>query len=100
MIYEILGQGKEHAITANRIAKQLGCPVKEVSKWVKIERRKGQPICSCQDGYYLAANNDEIRDICGRLYHRAGEIFKTRRALLKHLPTPENPKQKSTDKKE
>ncbi|MBO4675182.1 MAG: hypothetical protein J5601_03750 [Elusimicrobiaceae bacterium] len=99
MIHEILKQGKENAITAARIASTLNLPMKEVSKRVKIERRAGQAICSCQNGYYLAANDDEIRDICGRLRHRAGEIFATRRALLKHLPTPENPKKEDPGKK-
>ena len=99
MIHEILKQGRANAITADRIAKTLGCPVKEISQRVKIERRAGHAICSCNYGYYLAANDDEIRDICGRLYHRAGEIFKTRRALLKHLPTPENPKKEDPGKK-
>ena len=98
MIHEILKTGKGNALTAARIAKALNLPMKEISKRVKDERRAGQPICSCQNGYYLAANDDEIRDICGRLRHRAGEIFATRRALLKHLPTPENPKQINTDK--
>jgi len=93
MIHEVLKTGKGNAITADKIAKIIGCPAKEISEKVKHERRAGHAICSCQNGYYLAANDDEIRDICGRLRHRAGEIFATRKALLKHLPTAENPKQ-------
>ena len=97
MIHEILQTGRENAIKAARIASTLNLPVKEISARVKRERRAGQPICSCQDGYYLAANNDEIKDICGRLRHRAGEIFKTRQALLKLLPAEEI--KKTTDQK-
>lgn len=89
MIHEILKPGRANAVKAAYLAKSLNIPVKEISIRVKKERRAGQPICSCQEGYYLAANNDEIKDICGRLRHRAGEIFKTRQALLKLLPADE-----------
>lgn len=94
MIHEILKPGKANAMTATTIAAMLHYPVRKVSERVMKERRQGVPICSCQDGYYLAANDEELKDMCHSLWHRAGEIFKTRRALLKHLPQDQNKKKK------
>ncbi|MCD8050129.1 MAG: hypothetical protein LUE89_00415 [Clostridiales bacterium] len=57
---------------------------------VELERREGQPICSstgANPGYFLAANREEMEGFCRSLYHRAGEIHKTRRACLKTLET-------------
>ncbi len=94
MIAEYLQTGRENARTAKYLAAMLGCDVREISAAIERERRQGQPIiASCdfkQPGYYLAANAKELRQYCGRLHHRAGEIHKTRRALLEaaqNLPT-------------
>jgi len=101
-VYAVLKPGKENAIKAAEIARATGYTVKEISRRVKIERRQGVAICSCQEGYYLAESEKDIKDICGRLYHRAGEIFKTRRALLQHLTpaeiTAENTAAKAANK--
>lgn len=87
MIKDYLSIGKENAITAKHLAAILQCDVREISAAIERERRQGQPIiASCdpeQPGYYLAESAEELQQYCGRLHHRAGEIYKTRRALLK-----------------
>jgi len=98
MIYEILKPGKENAMTAAVIAATLNYPVRKVSERVMTERRQGKPICSNQHGYYLAETKKDIEDQCGRLRHRAGEIFKTRRALLRQLQPAEETTEKAADK--
>lgn len=86
MITEYLSTGRENARTAKYLAAMLGCDVREISAAIERERRQGQPIiASCdnkQPGYYLAESAEEIKKYCGRLHHRAGEIYKTRSALL------------------
>lgn len=87
MIKEYLSIGKENARTAKELAKLLHCDVRDISQGIETERRNGAPICaSCdpeQPGYYLADTAEELQAYCGRLHKRAGEIHKTRRALLK-----------------
>lgn len=86
MIADFLFKGKEHARTGQELAAALGCSVRDISAKVEKERRQGQPIiASCdpeQPGYFLAETAEELQQYCNRLHHRAGEIHKTRRALL------------------
>lgn len=86
MIADYLFTGIENARTAKELATALGCDVRDITAGIERERRQGQPIiASCdskQPGYYLAESAEEIQIYCNRLHHRAGEIYKTRRALL------------------
>lgn len=89
MISELLGTGIESARTARELATACKCDTRKISITVERERRQGKPICaSCTGehrGYYLAADAEELEDYCGSLYKRGGELFKTRRALIRTL---------------
>ena len=84
---DYLFTGEENARTGRELAQQLNCDPREISQAIEAERRRGKPICatcnSTQPGYYLASNPDDIQKYCDKLHKRAGEIYKTRRALLK-----------------
>lgn len=99
MITEYLFTGIENARTARELSEALNCDTREITAMIKRERRQGSPIiASCdpeQPGYYLAETAEELQRYCGRLRHRAGEIFKTRSALLEaaaELPTKQEAK--------
>ncbi len=89
MIAEMLGTGKGNARTAKKLAEMLGLRQREVSLLVEKERREGAPICATCDsktpGYFLAENRAEMEVYCRQLWHRAGEIHKTRAACKKTL---------------
>lgn len=92
MVYELLGTGAENARTAKELCCQLGIDTKDwrkISKAVERERREGKPICASSDskypGYYKPADREELTRYIDRLHKRAGEIYKTRRALQKVL---------------
>ena len=93
MIYELLNTGAENARSAKDLAKQLNAAPRDISKMIERERRAGRPICATcngqSPGYFIAANVEEMERYCKQLYHRAGEIHKTRRACLKTLATLE-----------
>ena len=86
MIAEYLLIGRENAQTGKELARALNCDIREITEKIERERRQGQPIIASCDasnpGYYLAATADEVQQYCGKLFHRAGEIHKTRNALL------------------
>lgn len=88
MVSEFLFHGAENAQTSKQLSLILNIPPRHVTAAIQRERRAGQPICSAtgakdgKPGYYLAATQEELNAICESLRHRAGEIFKTRRALL------------------
>lgn len=93
-ISEILLKGEQNARTAQDlcdIAERMGCTLtrRQLSRAIEAERRRGVPICaSCHSktpGYYLAADKSEMKRYCDRLHHRAGEIYKTRRACIKAI---------------
>lgn len=96
MIYELLGEGERSARTGKELAKLLGVQPRDISKAVERERREGKPICATCDktnpGYYIAEYREDMKNYCDRLFHRAGEIHKTRRlclATMVNLPARE-----------
>ena len=85
MIYELLGTGEENAKSGAEICKALNIHIRDLTEAITRERRAGAPICATtgrNPGYFIAANKEEMQLYCNKLYHRAGEIFKTRRACL------------------
>lgn len=86
MIADHLFIGKDKARTGRDLAISLNCDIRDISAKVERERRQGQPIIASCDpehpGYYLAETAEELQQYCDSLQHRAGEIHKTRRALL------------------
>lgn len=88
MIHEVLLTGAENAQSSRELCSLLRISPRDLSAAVERERREGQPICSSTGtppGYFLAADREEMERFCRSLYHRAGEIHKTRRACLKTL---------------
>ena len=88
MIYEILSEGANNAITGAEICKSLGINCRELTERVSQERRNGKPICASTGKtpvYFLAANQEEMEQYCNSLKHRAGEIHKTRKACIRTL---------------
>lgn len=85
MIHEYLLEGAWNAMTSRELCAMLDLTPRELTIAIERERRAGHPICAAsgkQPGYYLASTKKEMQDYCGRLRHRAGEIFATRRACL------------------
>lgn len=89
MINEILLTGEENATRSQELCSMLRISRRELTATVERERREGHPICASvnpqRPGYYLAANKGEMRRYCNTLFHRAGELHKTRRACLASL---------------
>jgi len=86
MIHELLHEGEPNAITGREICEVLHINMRQLTIAVESERRAGFPICAATGrtpGYYLAATREEMERYGRALHHRAGEIYKTRRACLK-----------------
>lgn len=87
MIAEVLGTGKENATTGRVLASLLDMNIRDLTQQIERERRDGAPICASSGenpGYYIGSA-EELENYCGRLKHRAVELFKTRQALIKTL---------------
>ena len=91
MVTEYLFIGKKHARTGKELAAVLHCDVRDITADIERERRQGKPIIASCDpvnpGYYLAETAEELQQYCSKLRHRAGEIHKTRSALLETAQT-------------
>lgn len=86
MIAEILKKGAQNARTGREICSELNINPRKLTHIIEHERRAGAPICATckgKPGYFLAADKEEMKDYIGRLHHRAGAIYKTRRACIK-----------------
>lgn len=88
MVYELLETGRENAKTGKTICSILGITQRDLTAAIEQERREGRPICAStgeHKGYFLAADRGEMERYCRSLFHRAGEIHKTRKACLKAM---------------
>ncbi len=89
MIAEQLSIGLENAITGKQLAEIFNCDLRVITATIEKERREGQPICASSDrinpGYFLPETAEQLEKYCRRLDHRAAELRKTRRELLKVL---------------
>lgn len=89
MVSEFLGRGAAAARTRQELCDLLHVAPRELTKLIERERRQGQPICASNDGtrpgYFLAATKSEMHLYCRSLWHRAGEIHKTRQACLQTI---------------
>lgn len=97
MIFEILDRGREHATSGAALCDFFECDLRTITAQIERERLAGAPICATTNGnrpgYYLAADEKELKDYCDALKHRAGRIFRTRQALLKAEPVKEDPEE-------
>jgi len=88
MISEILLTGAENAQRSSDICRLLNISARDLSAAVEAERRDGKPICAStgsNPGYFLAKDKAEMKRYCRSLFHRAGEIHKTRKACMETL---------------
>ena len=72
MIAEHLLKGAENAQTGRELARILNIDIRDVVRHIEKERRDGAPICAgamgSHKGYYLAADQEELIEYCGRLH--------------------------------
>ena len=89
-VAEILGVGKDRAITARELCRALGIRHRDLTKQIERERRAGAPICASCDadapGYYLAGDRRELVSYVRGLDRRIKEIQKTRDAMADAKP--------------
>lgn len=85
-IASLLATGKDNAKTAKELLPLTGCKnIRALTKDIERARRDGIPICaSCmggKQGYYLAADSEELDRYCATLAGREHQLAKTRHAL-------------------
>lgn len=85
MIFELLSVGKKNAKTSKEIATALDIDVREVRQVVRNERIIGKAICSCSGGYYLPAEDQDIKQTVCRLYGQADANKRVADAMSKLL---------------
>lgn len=100
-IMELLPVGRENAVSADGLAKLLGCKnTRELRLMVANERNRGAVICSSASGYYKAKNRAEIAEYCHSMESMATSIFQATRGAKKALELPEGQEELFGDKKQ
>ncbi len=81
--------GEANGITAEQITLAIGVPKRRVRTLVSELRLDGVAVCGHpRDGYYIAANADEIERTCQFLRSRALHSL-TLESKLRHVPLPD-----------
>ena len=81
LVSDILPHGKENAIPGRDLMPVLKLKdLRELTILVERERKYGFPICastSCEKGYYLASDADELEDYIKSLGRRIHNVSRT-----------------------
>lgn len=77
----LLPRGSERAVSLRQLADMAELSTREVRRAIQRERLNGCPICEAGAGYFLAANEDEIRRWILSMRGRARQILKAARAV-------------------
>lgn len=59
MIFDLLGYGKDSALTRSELSQLTGLGLREVTRQIEKERQGGKIICADGDGYYKPASPSE-----------------------------------------
>lgn len=89
MIAELLHVGRENGTSRTELARITGLDEREVRRLIRAERLAGAVIISGNDGYFLPADEHDIRMFARSMSHRAGEIYKVSRAAEEALARTE-----------
>lgn len=78
--------GRDQGITASQLAPQLGVLERQVRTLISEAREGGYGVCGTpRDGYYIAANAEELEETCQFLRNRAMHSL-TLESRLRKLP--------------
>lgn len=82
-ILDVIPDGKSSAISARDIVSITGAKSRDVRAAVEAGRRKGVPVCSGNDGYWISDIPSEIRHCARSLFKRGNAIKRTAACLMK-----------------
>ena len=74
--------GKENSIHSKELEDRFSISGRSLRRVIGSLRRDGVAICSDENGYYYAGNQDEINDTIGRLTELAVKISNSRNGLM------------------
>jgi hypothetical protein len=83
---ELYHKGRSEAITAKQM-QQWGNP-REIRYLTNKARKEGFPICTCNSGYYFAANPEDINGTIKKLELQAREHLEIVQALISSKSNP------------
>lgn len=70
--------GRKNPICSKALSNAFGVPSTAIRKMINDARSKGDPICSCSNGYYTTHNKEEIRKTIASIQ---GRIIGMNRAI-------------------
>lgn len=82
----LLHKGKDNAVTAKAISRSVGFPMEDTQLvcrriiWATSETY-GLPVVSCNNGYFIAETEDEIKEYNMNIQGRINGMEKTRKMV-------------------
>lgn len=77
--------GKKHPVCGSQIADAFEISGYTVRQLINAARCKGDPICSCGAGYYIASDRQEIQKTIDSLDSRIAAMSNARNGLQRSL---------------
>lgn len=86
----IIPEGEENAIHLKNIAERMGVNKARAKYMIQNARRDGIEICSGQDGYFFAKDEEELRKFTVKLCKQGTERLKTAKRFKQILRQNKN----------
>lgn len=84
-IIEFLPVGIENAVSMEELSSRTGLTQREIRAAILEARRKGVPVCSAEEGYWIAQNADEASRCYRRHMARAITTIVAAKPLKKYV---------------
>ena len=85
MFGEVLSYGRENAKSKLYLMELLHMTEWQIRDTARTERLQGKPICHCKNGYYLAKDQEEMREFIYFYTHTATAEYIVYNALYTTL---------------
>ena len=76
LLIDCLSTGEENAVTCTTLAKILGCNEREITISINALRKQGAFICSGNNGFWLPANDEDIKYFVRQMRGRITDMEK------------------------
>ena len=86
---KIYHKGKDKAILSAALERRYMMAGAAVRDCIRALRRSGNPVGSCDKGYFYCANKNELEELVANLKGRALSMLKTVSQLEKNREKPE-----------
>lgn len=84
-LMDFLSTGEDNAITARELSRLLKMSLRDVTVTVNALRKSGEIICSSGEGFYLPADDTDVKNFVRNMESRIADMRRATKSAKEHL---------------